>query len=59
MTMHACAATTGASLFGGGIWEVKEIDASPCAPLVKVEPVMHFCVGPEARALTTTLSAKT
>lgn len=35
------------------------IDTSPCTPLVKFEPLMHYCVAPEARALTTTLSAET
>lgn len=39
--------------------KVKEIHASPCAPLAKSELLMHYCVVSEASTLTTTLSVET
>lgn len=45
------------SFWGWGVG-AKEINTSPRAPLVKSEPLMHYCLVPEAKALTTTLSVR-
>lgn len=47
---HSCNA------FGG---KVKAIDTSPCTPLVKFKPFMHYRAVPEERVLTNTLTAET